>query len=233
MASRRALVTGAGRGIGRAVVLSLIKDGYDVVGVSRTHSELAEVAATVVARQIPGDGKFLPHVTDVRDSHSVARLMAEEGSDGLNLMVCCAGVARLGRVAATTPDDFCEMTMTNLIAPFNCLYHARVALARTKGTALFLVSRAARTTYPNAVGYGASKAGLIYMIGAAARDLAADGIRIIGLSPGAVSTPMRAALFPDENPNELLQPEDVAEAVISLLDPRLAHISGTVVDQPW
>lgn len=225
----RAVVTGAGRGIGRAVALSLVEAGYQVTGVARTPSDLAAVAkATGTWR-----GSFLARAADVRDSGAVAGLFAEAAPDRLDLLVCCAGVGSLGGVAETTPEAFAEMTLTNLVGPFLCLHHARAALAAACGTAVFLVSRAARATYPNAIGYGSGKAGLVYLIGAAARDLAPVGVRVIGLSPGAVATPMRAALFPAENPAALIQPEEVAGALMALLDPRLSGISGTIVDHPW
>lgn len=231
--NRCAVVTGAGRGIGRATTLSLAQAGYDVVAASRTLPEIEAVAAETLRNSAPG--RCLPIAVDVRDPSSVKLLF--EGAIGfagrVDLLVTCAGIAALGGLSETLPNAFEEMVATNFVGTFHCLYYARPHLVESRGSAIFVISRASRETYPSALGYGASKAGLVYLTRAAARDLARHSVRILALSPGAVATGLRSGLFPDEDPSSLMQPNQVAEAILATLGPGFACASGSIIDLPW
>jgi NAD(P)-dependent dehydrogenase (short-subunit alcohol dehydrogenase family) len=125
------------------------------------------------------------------------------------------------------------MVATNFVGAFHCLYYARRHLIESAGTAVLVITRAARDTYVDALGYGASKAGLVYLTRAAARDLGRDGVRVFAVSPGAVATKLRSDLFPSEDPSNLIQPNQVADAILAMLNPGFVGASGSILDLPW
>ena len=231
--NRCAVVTGAGRGIGRATTLALAQAGYDVVAAARTFPEIEAVAAETMRNSAPG--RCLPIAVDVRDPSSVKLLFERAiGFAGrVDLLVTCAGIAALGGLSETLPNASEEMVATNFVGTFHCLYYARPHLVESQGSAIFVISRACRETYPSALGYRASKAGLVYLTRAAARDLAQHSVRILALSPGAVATRLRSGLFPEEDPSSLMQPNQVAEAVLATLGPGFACATGSIIDLPW
>ncbi|MBM3878619.1 MAG: 3-oxoacyl-[acyl-carrier-protein] reductase [Verrucomicrobia bacterium] len=231
-----AVVTGAGRGIGRAIALRFAAEGADVVCVSRTAANADHVADEVRALGRRAWARAL----DVSDAQAVAdaagQIVAETGR--VDILINNAGVTRDGLLLRMTEADWDLVLDTNLKGAFNFTK----ALTRT-----FLKQRAGRiiqiTSVSGLLGnagqcnYAASKAALIGFTKSLARELGSRGITVNALAPGFIETDMTAAL-PGEARQELSkriplggfgQPEDVAYAALFLAGPAARYITGQVL----
>jgi 3-hydroxybutyrate dehydrogenase len=186
---RCAVVTGGGRGIGRAVALDLARAGARVAVAART---LAEVEAT--AEQIRAQGgqavavrADVSRVEDVRALFQAAR--AALGP--VDVLVSAAGVAPSATVVKTTDEVWHQVLETNLSGPFYCLREALPAMVeRGWGRVINVASIAARTGAPYIGAYAASKHGLLGLTRCAALEVATAGVTVNAVCPGYVDTPM-------------------------------------------
>ncbi|MBI3635612.1 MAG: SDR family NAD(P)-dependent oxidoreductase [Candidatus Rokubacteria bacterium] len=216
-----AIVTGAGRGIGRAVALALADAGAAVALVARTRAEIAEVAAAI--REAGGQALGLP--ADVTQDAAVETLVENVAAElgGLDLLVTAAGVASFGPVSGTKPADWDGMLAVNLRATMVCCRAALGPMLRCKrGTIINVASVTATRAIPGAAVYAATKAGVVAFSRTLAEELRAEGVRVGVVIPGAVDTPLWDAIAGAPDRNRMLQPEDVARAVVLMasLPPR-------------
>jgi len=231
-----AVVTGAGRGIGRAIALQFAAEGADVVCVSRTAEN-----AQKVAQEVRGQGrKAWAHAVDVADAKAVTaaseKILAEAGR--VDILVNNAGVTRDGLLMRMSEEDWDTVLDTNLKGAF---------LFTKAFTRAFLKQRAGRIINISSViglignagqaNYAASKAALIGFTKAVARELGSRGITANAVAPGFIQTDMTAALS-EQLRGELLksiplgslgQPEDIARAVLFLAGPSARYITGQVL----
>jgi NAD(P)-dependent dehydrogenase (short-subunit alcohol dehydrogenase family) len=186
---RIALVTGAGRGIGRAVAERLSEQGFRVAITSRSKDELAEVAASCA-------GPTLGLPADITVGAAVEQLFAdvERKWGAVEVLVANAGAGYSARVEKTGDADWQRMLDLNLTAPFRCLRRAIPAM-RTAGAGRIVVvaSVAARVGEPYIAAYTASKHGVLGLVRSAAAELASTGVTVNAVCPGYVDTPMTAA----------------------------------------
>jgi NADP-dependent 3-hydroxy acid dehydrogenase YdfG len=208
-----ALVTGAGRGIGRAVALGLAGEGAAVALAARSRAELAALAAEI--RDAGGQALAVP--TDVSQDAAVEALVEEVvGTLGrLDVLVTAAGVASFGPVAAAKPGDWDAMLAVNLRAVMVCCRAAVGAMLRQRrGTILNIASVAATRPIVGAAAYAAGKAGVVAFSRVLAEEVRAAGIRVGVLLPGAVDTPLWDAVPNPPDRRRMLTPQDVARAVV-------------------
>ena len=208
-----AIVTGAGRGIGRAIAEGLAGEGADVVLATRTAADLAEVAKEVER----AGGRAISVPTDVTDDRAVDRLVerAIAAFGRIDLLVTAAGVAAFGPVAGSAPRDWDAMLAVNLRAVMVCCRAVLAPmLARGRGTIINVASVAAQRPIPGAAAYTATKAGVLGWSRVLAEELRAGGVRVGVLVPGAVDTPLWDAIQGGPDRGRMLRPEDVARAAV-------------------
>ena len=222
---RVAIVTGAGRGIGRATAEAMAKVGAHVVLAARTESQLDNVAETI--RKNGGAATVAP--TDVGDAGDINRLFAVADRVGApTALVCAAAVLHSVSIEATTPQTWEETLRINLTGTFLC---CRAAFGRMRqaggGRIVNLASLSgiyATEKFPGLAAYNVSKYGVVGLTEAIAVEGRADGISAICISPGAVDTEMLRRANPTLKPG--LTPAQVADLIVSLLDGPFAPASG-------
>jgi NAD(P)-dependent dehydrogenase (short-subunit alcohol dehydrogenase family) len=192
LSGRRALVTGGGRGIGRAVALDLGRAGAAVAVAARTRAEVEKVAAEIEG----GGGRAVALTIDVADPESVraAFAQAREALGGIDILVSGAGVAPTAPLARTSDAVWRQVLETNLSGTFYCLREALPEMAaRGWGRVVNLASIAGKTGYPYIGAYAASKHGVLGLTKCAALEVATTGVTVNAVCPGYVDTPMLEA----------------------------------------
>ena len=185
---RRALVTGAGRGIGRAVALRLASEGAVLALASRTRAEVEAVAEE--ARRCGGAASAL--VADVARPDQVAALFREAGP--VDVLVNAAGVAPSAPLVKTSDEVWSQALATNLSGTFYCLRAALPGMMeRGWGRVVNLASIAGKTGYPYIAAYAASKHGVLGLTKVAALEAAERGVTVNAVCPGYVDSPMTDA----------------------------------------
>lgn len=219
------MVTGGNRGIGFAIAEALAAHGCAVVLTSRT-AALAETAAAKIARH---GARVVPFQCDVRDEVAIERLFALVGDEfgHLDFLINNAGIYGPAVAVDRVPTDGWRETLeTNLTGTFLCTKHA-VPLMKRGAAIVNNLSIAAYQVFPNSAAYIASKQGLLGLTNATREDLRSRGIRVVALVPGATDTEIWNQFWPEAPREKMMQPKDVASAVMNaLLMPE-----GTSVDE--
>ncbi len=234
---KRAIVTGASRGIGRAIALELARQGARVVVNFASNAAAAdEVVAAIVAM----GGEALAVGADVRTADGAGRLVAAclEGFGGLDILVNNAGITRDTLLMRMSEDDWDAVLDTNLKGAFHCIKAAqRPMLKQRSGRIISIGSVSGLVGNAGQANYAAAKAGLVGLIKSVARELGARGITCNLVAPGFVETDMTAKLpagiletaLSHIPLGRLGRPEDVAAAVAFLASDAAAYITGQVL----
>jgi 3-oxoacyl-[acyl-carrier protein] reductase len=226
-----ALVTGGARGIGRAIVEALAADGWAVA-----FTWISDEAAAAAAARETGARAF---PLDLRDRARPAALVAEVERElgPIEGLVNNAGLRREAILAMTSDADWDEVVDVNLGGAFRCCRAVLPGMVyRRRGAIVNVSSRSAMAGLPGQSAYAASKAGLLGMTRALAREVGRKGVRVNVVVPGFVATELTAALPPSAvarlRDTECLPagttPRDVAGLVAFLLSERAAAITGQV-----
>lgn len=223
-----AIITGAGRGIGRATALELARGGYGVALAARGAMDLEETA------RLAGAVGALCVPTDVTDPEQVDRLARRtlERFGRIDAVINCAGLAPVRPIAEMSPAEWREVIETNLSAPFYLTRAAWPAFERQRaGVVVNVSSAAARDPFPGFAAYGAAKAGLNLFGLSAAREGAAIGVRVHTIAPSAVETGMfRKIMTPEQYPSEkTLEPADLARMIAKCVTGELRYTSGETI----
>lgn len=232
-----AFVTGASRGIGKAIALEMAKSGADVAVCYSSSSDAAED----VCRQIRQLGrKAVPYRCDVSSmeqcSETVKAAVEEFGQ--LDILVNNAGITRDNLMLMMKEDDFDSVISTNLKGAFNMMKQAGAHfLKRKQGTIINISSVSGMMGNAGQVNYAAAKAGVIGMTKSAAKELAGRGITCNAIAPGFIATDMTDKLSDKQKEavtdaiplKRMGQPEDIAHLAVFLASPLANYITGEVI----
>lgn len=209
---KRVLVTGASRGIGRAIALRFACAGADVVVAARDRDELEALAQEIRAKK----RRCLVVPTDLRDPLSIADLAqaVRDEFQGLDVLVNNAGVGTWAPIGELTLEQYDEMFDVNMRAVF-LLTQAVLPLMQEQGSGhvVNIASTSSRWTYPEGTVYCASKFAVLGFSEALAKELRTMGVRVTAVCPGQVNTFLGGAK-PADWGEEMLTGEDVAETVL-------------------
>jgi 3-oxoacyl-[acyl-carrier protein] reductase len=231
-----AVVTGAGRGIGRAIALKFSAEGADVVCVSRTAENSEKVAAEVRA----AGRKAWAVALDVSDSKAVEttteKILADTGK--IDILVNNAGVTRDGLLMRMSDEQWDTVLNTNLRGAFTVTKgFVRVLIKQRSGRIINIASVIGLIGNAGQANYAASKAGLIGFTKSVAREVASRGITVNVIAPGFIETDMTAVLTDEIKANVLKQipmntlgkADDIANAAAFLASPAARYITGQVL----
>jgi NAD(P)-dependent dehydrogenase (short-subunit alcohol dehydrogenase family) len=233
LTGRVAMVTGAGRGLGRAIAVALADAGAEVVLVSRTADELDEVARTV---EVAG-GTAHVAAGDVTDRAAIARML--DDLPLVSILVNNAGTNVPQPFLDVTEETFARVTSINVGATFFCSQEVvrRLVAAGEPGSIIHMSSQMGHVGAANRTVYCTTKHAIEGLTKAMAVELAPHGIRVNAVAPTYVETPMTAPFFADEEfradvlgripLGRLGRPEDVASAVTFLASDAASLITGT------
>ncbi len=226
LAGKAAIVTGAGRGIGRSIALALAAQGASVTLAARTQADLDGVRDQIVA----GNGVAAPIPTDLRREADIVRLVQAtvEQFGRLDILVNNAAVGVFGPLAETPASAWDEIMAINARAPFLLCRESLPYLRQNPpGFIVNIGSVVSVKGYVNQAAYSASKHALLGMSKALAKEVQADGIRVHAILPGGVDTEMATQARPDLDRSILIQPDEIADIVVFLVTRR----GNAVIDQ--
>ena len=232
-----AVVTGASRGIGKAVALKLAKDGAAIAINYNGSREKADEVKTEIEQ---GGGKAEIFQCDVSNFHACENFLGEviKKFGRIDILVNNAGITRDGLLMRMSEEDFDAVLNTNLKGTFHCIrFAARQMIKQRSGRIINLSSVSGVVGNAGQANYSASKAGVIGLTKSAARELSSRGVTVNAVAPGFICTEMTDVL-PEKTKEEaaagiplghLGKPEDIAEAVAFLASEEAGYITGQVL----
>ncbi len=222
-------ITGASRGIGKAIAERLVRDGYRVALSARSAETLREIADQFPEEQV------LYVECDVREEESVyfAYRTIEQRFGRVDILVNNAGMGVFAPLVDLSVQDFDDMIATNLRGAFLCAKTVLPAMLKRKaGTILNINSVSAVTAFTASSGYGASKAGALAMSRSLRAEVRDHNIRVIDIILGATETEIWDEEERDQYRGRMIQPEDVADVVPALFDASHRMMTEEIILRP-
>ncbi len=226
-----ALVTGASRGIGKAIALTLARAGARVIGTATGEAGAEAISELFKEEALNGEGKVL----NIADPESIDALIKSLGGDMPGILVNNAAITRDTLLLRMSDADWDTVINTNLGGVFRLSKACLRAMSKARqGRIINITSVVGLTGNPGQANYSAAKAGLIGFSKSLAREVGGRGITVNCVAPGFIETDMTRAL-PEDQWEQLVRqiplqrpglPEDVAEAVLFLASPAAAYITG-------
>ncbi len=241
LSGKSVIVTGAAKGIGKAVSTKLAVQGATVALIDRDENGLAEAIQEINAK----GGKVSSHVCDITNHQQVKKTFeAISKSSGLNILINNAGIPHIGNVENTTEEDFDKIYQVNVKGTFNCLQAAIIEMKKSDGGNIInIASIAAVVGLADRFAYTASKGAVLSMTYSIAKDYLAHNIRCNSISPGRVHTPFVDGFIAKNYPGKekemfdklsktqplgrMGQPEEIANLALFLCSDEAAFITGS------
>jgi len=235
--TRVALVTGASRGIGKAIALRLAREGRHVVLCARSEGPLNDLKHQIES----AGGKASALVADVADGKSLAAAVekaAELGGGRLDILVNNAGITKDGLILRMSDEDWAAVINTNLTSAFvACRAASRLMMKNRFGRIVNIASTSGIVGNAGQANYAAAKAGLLGLTKTVARELGSKGVTANVVAPGYIATDMTENL-PQEVKDHITQlvqvkrlgtPEDIAAAVAYVTSDDAGYLTGQVI----
>ena len=231
-----ALVTGASRGIGDAILRSLGNAGATVVGTATTEAGAAAISKTISDSGLVGAGMML-NVLDASQTDAIIKSI-EEKFGAVSILVNNAGITRDTLLARMKDDDWSAVIDTNLTSVFRLSRAVMKSMMRARaGRIINIASVVGFMGNAGQTNYVAAKAGMVGFTKALAREIGSRGITVNSVAPGFIETDMTKALSEDQVTKlvaniplgRLGQVGDIAEAVLFLASPSAAYITGNTI----
>jgi fengycin family lipopeptide synthetase B len=230
LAGKAAIVTGAGRGIGRAIALALAREGCAVTLASRTRAELEAVAAEVVGL----GARALPLAADVSAEAEAARLAEEtlQAFGRVDILVNNAGVSIPFRDVVDLPlTDWERILRVNLTGAFLCARAVLPAMIRQRsGKIVNLGSLSSFVGFAGNSAYSASKAGIVMFTKCLAAEVKAYGIDVNAVCPSGTDTRLLDEIGLKAGRTNLIRPEEIAALVLFLVTAEASAVTGTAIE---
>ncbi|WP_144516996.1 3-ketoacyl-ACP reductase [Bacillus thuringiensis] len=219
---KNALITGAGRGIGRAVAIALAKEGVNVGLLARSEENLKAVAKEVEAEGVKAEGvKAVIATADVSSYEEVTTAIEtlKNGLGSIDILINNAGISKFGKFLELDVADWEKIIQVNLMGVY---YATRAALPsmieQQSGDIINISSTAGQKGAPVTSAYSASKFGVLGLTESLAMEVRKHNIRVTALTPSTVATDMAVDLgLTDGNPDKVMQAEDIAEFIVAQL----------------
>ncbi len=233
MASEIALITGASKGVGRSIAKKLAETGLTVFATARNVDQLESLK-----REIEGtNGNCIRYATELAEESQIVEMVNEILKEQLEIKVLVqnAGVALVGPVKDMPLSAWQQTLDVNLTAPF-LLTQKSIPILSKNAHIFFINSVAGNQAFPNWSAYCASKYGLKALADAIRMELAPVGIKVTTIYPASIDTPMQDNIPYDWDRDKMLNPEDVAEALVNcykqpahvqIKDIHLENLAGT------
>jgi NAD(P)-dependent dehydrogenase (short-subunit alcohol dehydrogenase family) len=213
LTGKSAIVTGGTRGIGRAIARALVGAGANVAITGRIESEVENAIAEL---NTIGPGTISGYACDVRHYDQVKSLFAAFGA--VDILINNAGIGIFSTVESMSPEDFRAVLETNVFGVFYCCHEAIPRMRQRGGGYIINISSlAGANPHPEMAAYNASKFGLNGFSEALMQEVRHDGIKVSYIMPGSVNTEFGGD-EPSEQKSWQLQPDDIAQVVMDLLE---------------
>lgn len=212
MNRKKAIITGASRGIGKSIALRLAEEGYDLILTARDLNKLEEVTR---ACEKSGAGVTLS-IADLTNEAAILNLFKEAGN--FDLLINNAGIGIFDTITEASLEDWQAIQKVNVEGAFLCMREAMKSMKTSGGGRIINISSVVGVKgYPNQAAYGASKHALLGLTKTAIEEGRDHNIRVHAICPGGVATEMVKQARPDLSDfSAMIQPEDVADAVVYL-----------------
>lgn len=206
------LITGAGRGIGRALSLDFVREGAKIIAASRTENELKDLERVV------GGENILTVSTDLTSEDQIKH-MVDEGIrrfGSIDILINNAGLGYFNNVVDLSVDEWDTMTNVNLRGVFLCCkYTLPHMIKKNQGMIINIASLAGKNFFATGAGYCATKWGLLGFSKSLMLEVRDYNIKVMTICPGSVDTKFhKAAAHPDTEKKPMLKPEDVSQIVL-------------------
>ncbi|MBD2714939.1 3-ketoacyl-ACP reductase [Microvirga sp. STR05] len=217
IAGKNALVTGAGKGIGRAVAVALAQEGVNVALLARTEAQLQEVAKEIEALGV----KAVVLAADIADRAAVEAAVAQatEALGSIDILINNAGIGTFAKLVDMDPAEWEHIIQVNLMGTY---YATRAVLpgmiARETGDIINVASTAGQRGAATTSAYSASKFAVLGLTESLMQEVRKHNIRVSALTPSTVATDLAISnKLTDGNPDKVMQPEDLAEFMVAQL----------------
>ncbi|WBA43777.1 3-ketoacyl-ACP reductase [Hymenobacter canadensis] len=217
IAGKNALVTGAGKGIGRAVAIALAQEGVHVALLARTETQLQDVAKEIEALGV----KAVVLAADIADRAAVEAAVAQatEALGSIDILINNAGIGTFAKLVDMDPAEWEHIIQVNLMGTY---YATRAVLpgmiARETGDIINVASTAGQRGAATTSAYSASKFAVLGLTESLMQEVRKHNIRVSALTPSTVATDLAISnKLTDGNPDKVMQPEDLAEFMVAQL----------------